>query len=244
MIDVSNVFFGYDKKEPLLKNVSFHIEERVFFGIIGPNGGGKSTLLKLLLGLLSPWSGSILINGSPPPTPLMAYVPQAFSFDKAFPITVLEVVLGGRLRHLSSWGKFQKNDVEIALEALSRVGLSHLKNQSFGTLSGGQAQRVLIARALASQPKILLLDEPTSSTDKEAEKAIFETLVQLKKDLTILIVTHNIGIMLTHMEQALCVNGTVTQMAPTEICEHFAVGLYHEPLLANSKKLLHPKEAL
>ena len=177
LIKLSDVLFGYDRNEPVLKNVSFDVQEGQFVGVIGPNGGGKSTLFKLLLGLLSPWKGSILINGAPPPATLMAYVPQAFSFDRAFPITVLEVVLGGRLRHLSSWGKFQKEDLEIALEALSRVGLPHLQSQSFGTLSGGQAQRVLIARALASKPKILLLDEPTSSTDREAESAIFETLL-------------------------------------------------------------------
>jgi zinc transport system ATP-binding protein len=243
-IEVSQVLFGYSAKEAVLRNVSFTIEKGQFVGVIGPNGGGKSTLLKLLLGLMAPWSGSVSIYGKPPPTTLMAYVPQVFSSDKAFPITVLEVVLGGRMRYVSSWGKFQKEDVDFALQALSQVGLHHLQEHSFGALSGGQAQRVLIARALASRPQILLLDEPTSSTDREAESAIFETILQLKKDLTILMVTHNISRILGHVEQVLCVNGTVSSLPPKEICEHFAIGLYHEPILEAHSDLPHRGETV
>ena len=242
VIEVSNVLFGYNPGEVVLKDVSFTIEKGQFVAVIGPNGGGKSTLLKLLLGLIKPLSGTIFIDGKIPPTAIMAYVPQVFSSDRAFPITVLEVVLGGRVRHLSPWGNFQKNDIAIARESLSRVGLLHLEEQSFGTLSGGQAQRVLIARALSSQPEVLLLDEPTSSTDKEAEKAIFETLLQLKKELTIVMVTHNIASIVTHVEEILCVDGTTSKMTPREICEHFAIGLYHEPLLEGHNHLPQRKK--
>ncbi len=228
LIEVQNIVFGYNK-EAVLKNVSFSIGEGQFIGIIGPNGGGKSTLLKVLLGLLNPWSGTVKVDGKPPPTNLMAYVPQVFASDKAFPITVLEVVLGGRLRYLSSWGIFQKEDIEIATQALTQVGLGSLQKQSFGTLSSGQAQRVLIARALSSQPKILLLDEPTSSTDLEAENALYDIMAQLKNKLTILMVTHNIARILDHVDQVLCVEGIVTKIPLEDICEHFSIGLYHEP---------------
>ena len=244
VIEVERVLFGYDPGEAVLRDVSFSIERHQFVAVIGPNGGGKSTLLKLLLGLIKPWKGTIAINGKSPPTTIMAYVPQVFSSDRAFPITALEVVLGGRVRHLSSWGSFQKKDIDIARESLSRVGLLHLEDQAFGTLSGGQAQRVLIARALSSQPEVLLLDEPTSSTDKEAEKAIFETLLQLKKELTIIMVTHNIASIVTHVEEVLCVDGTVSHIPPQEICEHFAIGLYHEPLLEGHTSLPQRKEKL
>lgn len=243
LIKVSGVDFGYDK-ELVLKNVSFEIQEGQFIGIIGPNGGGKSTLLKLLLGLLDPWKGSILVDGMHPPVNTMAYVPQVFASDKAFPITVLEVVLGGRLRNLSPWGIFYKEDIEIATQALSQVGLLHVQKQPFGTLSTGQAQRVLIARALSSKPKILLLDEPTSSTDQEAANAIFDIILKLKKELTILMVTHNIGRILDHVEQVLCVEGTVAKMALEEICEHFTIGLYHEPMQSAHRSIPHKKETV
>lgn len=230
-IEVSNLFFGYEKKDLVLRSVSFTVQKGEFLGVIGPNGGGKSTLLKLLLGLLQPTEGTILINGLPPRNSSlhMAYVPQSFSFDKAFPITVLEVVLGGRLRHTN--GTFSKSDTSIAKDALASTGLSHLENNSFGSLSRGQAQRVFIARALASESTILFLDEPTSSSDQESEKKMLEIIMQLKDSITILMVTHNVSSILSHVQGVLCVCKSVTKMNPKDICEHFALGLYHVPMI-------------
>ncbi len=229
-ITVSHVCFGHASGEPVLNNVSFTVTKGQFLGIIGPNGGGKSTLLKLLLGLLKPWSGSITVNGSAPPTLDVGYVPQVFPCDRSFPITVLEVVLGGRARHLSSFGQFNRFDHRAAHEALERVGLPHICHQAFGALSSGQAQRVLIARALASNPSILLLDEPTSSADPAAEAAILSIINSLKGTITILMVTHALEAILESVEGILCIQGGAVLMQPKDVCEHFALGLYHVPL--------------
>ena len=148
-INVNNLSFGYLPKERIFNDVSFSVNAGQFLGIIGPNGGGKSTLLKLLLGLLEPWGGSIMINNAPPPTPRVGYVPQVFQFDKYFPITAYEVVLGGMARNLSVFGRYTAKDRSAATIALERVGLVHLADHPFGSLSGCEAQRVLIARALA-----------------------------------------------------------------------------------------------
>jgi zinc transport system ATP-binding protein len=227
-IHVDNLSFGYHPEEYVLKNVSFEVLQGQFLGMIGPNGGGKSTLLKLLLGTLPPWKGTIVIgNGNE----RIGYVPQAFQLDKRFPITALEVVLGGRARNLSSWGQYTNVDREAAHTALERVGLSHRADSPFGALSGGQAQRVLIARALASEPTVLLLDEPTSSTDAESESMILETIWKLKDGMTILMATHNLHAMLSHVEGVLCVQGGAAMLQPKEVCEHFALGLYHIPLI-------------
>ena len=230
-IVVHNCSFGYQPSEQVLHNVSFTVQSGQFLGIIGPNGCGKSTLLKLLLGLLTPLKGTITINGQTPPTVGVGYVPQVFQFDRRFPITAFEVVLGGRTRNLSSLGRYKKQDEEIARDALHKVGMSHMANQPFGELSGGQAQRVLIARALASEPTVLLLDEPTSSSDPEAENAILETIHSLKSGMTILMVTHNLQAILSRVEGILCVQGGAVMLHPKEVCEHFALGLYHIPLI-------------
>lgn len=230
-IAVTNCSFGYHSKEPVLHNVSFSVQPGQLLGVIGPNGGGKSTLLKLLLGLLSPWEGTILINGHLPPAPHVGYVPQTFHFDRKFPITALEVVLGGRAKNLSWLGRYPKEDIETAHDALATIGLPHVANLPFGSLSGGQAQRVLIARALVSSPQVLFLDEPTSSIDPEAEASILSTIRHLQGSITILMVTHNLQAILSHVEGILCVQGGAAMLHPQEVCEHFALGLYHTPLV-------------
>lgn len=227
-----NVTFSYDEK-PVLENVSFAIDQHQFIGVIGPNGGGKTTLLKLSMGLLEPDSGTITVCGSSPESTqgLIAYVPQNLGYDKLFPISVRELVLMGRLSQLSWWGSYSKEDEEAALKALETVGLSSLLEKSVGSLSGGQLQRVLIARALASNPKILFLDEPTSNVDSKAEKEIFDLLHRLSKEMTILMVTHDLNSAVVLVDQILVVHTTVDTMKVGEVCEHFAMGLYHTPLM-------------
>lgn len=237
---VEDLSFGYDKT-PLLERVFLSIHEGEFIGIFGPNGGGKTTLLKLLLGLLSPQKGKIELFGNPPQhvSAQIGYVPQIARFDKDFPISVLDVVLMGCLSELSWWGGYPKSAKEQARRSLEAVGLLELANQSFGTLSGGQAQRVLIARALVNNPKLLVLDEPTASVDPQAEMQIYELLEGLTPRLTIIMVTHDLQTIIDKAERLLCVHKQVTSLKAKEVCEHFALGLYHTPL--TSKDHFKPK---
>lgn len=232
VISLENVNFSY-QNTPVLKNVSFAIEQGEFVGVIGPNGGGKTTLLKLLMGFLKPSSGKIEIFNKPPQSALqqMAYVPQTARFDKQFPISVLELVLEGRLSRLPWYGRFSQEDKKAAIESLEKVGMGRFKNAPFGTLSGGQAQRALIARALVSNPQILLLDEPTASVDSQAESWIYDILKELSGKITIVMVTHNLKTAIELVGRVVCVQSSVFILKPQEVCEHFAFGLYHPPLI-------------
>jgi zinc transport system ATP-binding protein len=219
----------------VLKDLSFQVFPGEFIGIIGPNGGGKTTLLKLILGFLKPSRGSIKMGHPLKSQPLkIAYVPQSIRFDREFPISVNEVVLSGLMSRLPWYGHFKKEDREAAQQALETIGLPHLADKAFGTLSGGQAQRVLIARALVSKPELLLLDEPTASVDTQAEADIYALLKQLKGNMTILMVTHDLGVAIEQVERVLCVQGGIMQLKPEEVCKHFAFGLFHKPLLPSS----------
>jgi zinc transport system ATP-binding protein len=231
-VSVQHLSFSYQEIS-VLKDISFEIQQGQFIGIIGPNGGGKTTLLKLLLGFLKPVSGTIKIFGEDPwnAHSKVAYVPQSLRFDKQFPISVLELVLQGRLNHLPWYGCFSKQDKEIALNALERVGLADLSKRPFGSLSGGQAQRTLIARALTSEPELLLLDEPTASVDVKAESEIYEILKKLQGSMTILMVTHNLQAAIELVERVICVQHTAFTLSPQQVCEHYALGLYHAPLI-------------
>lgn len=231
-VAIKNLSFSYGEMS-VLKDISFDIQPGQFIGVIGPNGGGKTTLLKLILGFLKPSAGEIEIFGKPPLAARenIAYVPQSLRFDKQFPISVMELVLEGRLSHLPWYGQFKKKDKEIALHALDRVGLAHLKERPFGSLSGGQAQRALIARALASEPRLLLLDEPTASVDAKAEVEIYGILKQLQGEMTIIMVTHNLQAAIELVEKVMCIQHTCLTLNPQQVCEHYALGLYHAPLI-------------
>ena len=150
----------------------------------------------------------------------------------------MELVLSGRLRDLPWYGKFSHADKRAALEALEQVGLTAFQNNPFGTLSGGQAQRALIARALVSKPKLLLLDEPTASVDTQAEADIYHFLSQLRGKMTILMVTHDLRAAIDQVDRVLCVQGSIISLKPQEVCEHFALGLYHPPLIQIKNKEL------
>lgn len=218
----------------VLRNVKLVVNPGEFIGIIGPNGGGKTTLLKIIMGFLIPFAGTVKVFGKDAPAEQLSisYVPQTGRFDRQFPISVLEVVMQGRLSHLRWYGKFSEIDKQASLEALNKVGLVEFQNRSFGTLSGGQAQRVLIARALASHPKLLLLDEPTASVDIQAQSEIYSLLESLKGSMTIMMVTHDLSVAINKVEKVICVQQEVMTLKPQEVCEHFALGLYHAPLIA------------
>ncbi len=218
MIELKDLNFSYDHT-PVLQNVSFNISPGEFIGIIGPNGGGKTTLLKLILGFLNPTSGTI----SKAPDLRVAYVPQIHRADTAFPLSVLELVGLGDIRS-KSWK-------EKAMSALEKVNLTEFAHRPFAALSGGQLQRALIARALVAEPTLLILDEPTANLDVEAQEDIHTLLASMKKQITIVMVSHDLQTIVSSVDRILCVQGKVTSSLPNEICEHFTVGLYHKPLL-------------
>lgn len=228
---IEHLSFDYDGMM-VLENVNVEILQGEFIGIFGPNGGGKTTLLKLILGLLRPKSGKVLLLGKSPVETrhLVGYVPQTLRIDRDFPISVLEVVMMGALRKIGWLGRYPPSVRQGALEALERVGLSHRQKASFGTLSGGEAQRALIARALIDSPKLLILDEPTANIDPEGEQSILEQLRELNKTMTILMVTHVLQTIVDKVGRLLCVQRQVSSLQAKEVCEHFALGLYHTPL--------------
>jgi zinc transport system ATP-binding protein len=209
VITVRNVSFSYNG-EPAVQKVYFKIYARDLVSLIGPNGGGKTTLFKLLLGLLKPDSGEIRIFGQPPEKARtrIGYVPQYAKHDPKFPVSVMDVVNMGRLDKLRT-GHYRADDRQAALMALEEAGLIDLRRRAFSDLSGGQRQRVLIARALASQPELMLLDEPTANVDRAAEHRLYSLLEQLNERLTILMASHDVGFVIKFVKQCLCVNRNV-----------------------------------
>ena len=206
MHDVSFTYNG----EPVLSRVYFKIFPLDLVSLIGPNGGGKTTLFRLLLGLIKPDKGTIKIFGQNPERARtrVGYVPQYARFDPRFPISVRDVVAMGRLGNLHT-GPYRSADREAALAALEEVALADLHNRPFSDLSGGQRQRVFIARALASKPDLLLLDEPTANVDRAAENKLYELLRKLNERLTILMASHDVGFVTKFVKQCLCVNRNV-----------------------------------
>jgi zinc transport system ATP-binding protein len=230
-IELQDLSFSYGETG-VLEKVNLKITPGQYIGIFGPNGGGKTTFLKLLMGFLKPTSGQILVSGTSPEQARlsMGYVPQNGLFDKQFPLSVLDVVLMGAISHLSWWGRYPPSVKRAAQEKLEQVGLIDMQHRPFGTLSGGQAQRALIARALMNSPKLLFLDEPTASIDSEAEADIYSLLDELKGSMTILMVTHDLQAMMSKVDGALYIHRKVRSLTPAEVCGHFAVGLYHTPI--------------
>lgn len=207
IIESRNLTFAYED-DIVLENVNLTVSDGDFLAIIGPNGGGKSTLIKLILGLLKPTKGELAVLGSTPgrnPN-LVGYVPQNTNVNTSFPITVLEVVLMG---HTSDdaplWG-YGKNEKSCAMSALAEVGMQKYARRRIGELSGGQRQRVMMARALCSHPKILLLDEPTASIDVKGQKDIYRLLQRLNNSMTIIVVSHDISIILEYANKAAHIN--------------------------------------
>jgi zinc transport system ATP-binding protein len=235
ILAIEHLFFYYDSL-PTLEDVNIEIFKGEFIGVFGPNGGGKTTLLKLLMGFLRPQKGKILLFGRTPEEMrhFIGYVPQAVRFDRDFPISVLEVVMMGFLGKLTWWGTYPTQAKRKAMAALDRVKLTHKAKASFGTLSGGEAQRALIARAIVDEPSLLLLDEPTANIDVETAQNIYTQLGELNRSMTILMVTHDLQTIIDKVGKLLCVQKQVISLKTQEVCEHFALGLYHTPL--NSKR--------
>ena len=231
VIRLTNVTVQYEGRTAL-RDVSLTVYEGDFLGIIGPNGGGKTTLLKVILGLVAPLRGQVEVLGTTPERARhrIGYVPQALDLDPDFPIQVIDVVKMGCLK----FKKFGNGDPERCPEnvetVMRRMGVWELRNRQIGRLSGGERQRVLIARALVTDPEILLLDEPTASVDTQFQSTIYETLSRLKKKLTICLVSHDIGVISSYVEKVACLNQQLFYHGDREITEEMLTRTYRCPV--------------
>ncbi|MFP4418559.1 MAG: metal ABC transporter ATP-binding protein [Chitinivibrionales bacterium] len=231
-----DVCFAYADRE-VLHNISFAVKKNSFVGVVGPNGGGKTTLLRLMLGLITPGRGAITVMGNRPQKVRgrIGYVMQHMDYDSRFPARVVDIVLMGRIGHRPV-GPFGRDDQLKAAHALEQVGLGGFEKRTFSELSGGQQQRVLIAQALSSEPELLLLDEPTANIDIEGERAIHSMLTSLKKHMTIISVSHNVNTVLKAVTHVLCVNNTavlnpIEELHPDTIAQTYGneiAVLHHE----------------
>jgi len=207
IIEIENVSFAYDK-ELVLEDINLEVFEKDFLVLIGPNGGGKSTLIKLILGIYQTNKGSIKILSQPLEKKLaeIGYVPQNTNVNINFPIKAIEVVMMGQKSHKQALIGYKKEEIAYAMHLLKQVGMEEFAQSKIGSLSGGQRQRVMIARALCSNPKILFLDEPTSNIDADGQKCIYKLLKELNKRVTIVVISHDISIILDYATKVAHIN--------------------------------------
>jgi zinc transport system ATP-binding protein len=228
LIELQDICFGYERK-PVLQDVSLKISAGDFLAIIGPNGGGKTTLVKIILGLLRPWSGSVRSNLSSR-RGAIGYVPQFADFDEAFPLKVFDVVRMGRLGARGPRRFYAKEDNRRVESTLERLGLEAVATSYIGDLSGGQMQRTLIARALVGSPEILFLDEPLGSIDPESRVSVIEALKELRGRIPVVVITHDITPFAGLVEQIACVNRELYYHPGSELTEEMLVQVYGCPV--------------
>jgi len=228
-VEINNLSIKYNE-QLVLDDINFSIGEKDFVAIIGPNGGGKTTLLKVILGILTPDSGGVKVFGKKPKKArdLMGYLPQNPSFDHDFPINVFETVLTGRYHGL--FKDYTDQDHRAVLEALKDVEMYDLKDRQISKLSGGQMQRVFIARAIVRDPKLLIMDEPMASIDPEMQRSFYELLSRLKNKMAIVLVSHDVGAVSTHVDKIACLNQKLFYHGPVEDAADGLEEIYHCPI--------------
>ncbi|MCD8318443.1 MAG: metal ABC transporter ATP-binding protein [Paraprevotella sp.] len=218
IIQLSHIQVEYNGKQ-VLRDINLTVYSRDFLGIIGPNGGGKTTLIKTILGLKKSMSGTISFyhNGMSVPSIRMGYLPQYSHIDKDFPISVYEVILSGLKK--SFWKRYSKAQHHAVQEMLERMGLTSLSHRPIGTLSGGQLQRVLLGRAVISEPDVVILDEPNTYIDKQFEAQLYQQLEEFNRKSAIILVSHDLESVLQNVRSIACVNGTLDYHPDTELPE-------------------------
>jgi zinc transport system ATP-binding protein len=231
VINIENVTVYYGDNA-VLDNVTLAVEKNDFLGIIGPNGAGKTTLLKIILGMIKPDRGKVSILGHPPveSRKYIGYIPQHNQFDPNFPISVRDVVLMGRFSKRGVAHRYKKSDFSLTEETLEKVGMLSSINRQIGKLSGGEQQRVFIARALVSDPQILLLDEPTASVDVTSQTDFYDLLENLKQKMTIILVSHDIGVMSVYVDKIACLNVQLYYHGSKEISPDILEATYKCPV--------------
>ena len=230
-LELEHVDFAFGSR-PVLQDVSLRVAAGEFLALIGPNGGGKSTLVKLALGLLQPDGGTVRVLGLPPAQacPRVGYVPQFATFRRDFPLSVRETVLHGRLGLRAWWKRLAVADHRAADSAMAATDVNDLASRPIASLSGGQLQRVLIARALATDPALLLLDEPTAHVDTRAEHGLFDLLARLRERMAIVIVSHDVGLVSRHVDRIACLNRVLTCHAALPLAPGVLERLYGMPV--------------
>ena len=229
LIELRKVRAGYGRKE-VLRDIDLTVYVRDFLGIIGPNGGGKTTLVKTILGLKKPSSGSITFyrNGKTVPSIRMGYLPQYNKIDKDFPISVYEVVLSGLKKKI--WQRYSADQHTAVETMLRQMGLEDLSQRPIGTLSGGQLQRALLGRAIVSQPDVVILDEPNTYIDKRFETQLYQLLNDINRECAIILVSHDLGSVLQNVRTIACVNETLDYHSDTELPEGWLEEKFNCPI--------------
>ena len=231
LIEIKNISASYDTKM-VLKDVSLSVWKDDFLGIIGPNGGGKTTLLKIILGLMKPASGEVSLfdKGKQVSSLKIGYLPQTNPIDKRFPISVYEVVSSGLTSEKPRFRNFTVSQQAHIHQLIAQFGLTSLAKRAIGELSGGQLQRVLLARAIVSHPQLLILDEPNTYVDKMFESQFNDLLGKIKKNTAIILVSHDVGTLLTMVKNVACVNETLHYHPGTELSDEWLDKTYSCPV--------------
>ncbi|MDX9929059.1 MAG: metal ABC transporter ATP-binding protein [Bacteroidales bacterium] len=208
ILEIESLTAGYGEID-VVENVNLKVYENDFIGVIGPNGGGKTTLLKVILGLLKPRSGRVIFHGGAVNRTEIGYLPQNDEGDIGFPVTVKDVVLSGLMINKGAVARMTPDDRKLASVIIDELGLGGMENRTLGELSGGQRQRVFLGRAVIGSPKLLLLDEPVNFVDTEFEMGFYEKLTEFNSKMAILMVSHDVGTISSHVKSFACVNKTL-----------------------------------
>jgi zinc transport system ATP-binding protein len=232
LVEIKNLYAGYNH-ETVLEDINLTIEQDDFIGLIGPNGGGKTTLLKIILGLIEPQRGKVQVMGEAPEKGRshIGYVPQFSEYDSAFPISVRDVVRMGRLGRHRLFKPYSKEDDAVVSERLAWVDMLEHQDRALRELSGGQRQRVYVARALATDPKLLVLDEPTISVDLEASTQIYDLLHQINQQgVTIFLVTHDLNVVSSYVKTIGCMNRRLHYHGEKQVTDEMLRATYGCPV--------------